>query len=81
MVPMQRVWPLGEFSVPSPSSSSSLPSSSGILLDTLDTDDNDVGLPLFLFFTLFLSFVLPFFFSFCLFFSSLGWGSGVEIEL
>lgn len=47
MVPMQRVWPLEEFSVPSRSLSSSLPSSSGILLDTLDTDDNDVGLPLF----------------------------------
>ena len=46
MVPMQRVWPQGEFSVPSSSLSSSLPSSSGILLDTLDTDDNYVGLPL-----------------------------------
>ena len=80
MVPMQRVWPLEEFSVPSPSLSSSLPSSSGIRLDTLDTDDNDVGLPFFFFFTVFLSFLLHFFFSF-FFFSILGWWSGVETEL
>ena len=76
MVPMQRVWPLEEFSVPSLSLSSSLPSSSGIRLDTLDTDDNDVGL-LFFFFHCLSEFLVAFFFSFFFFlfyFRVVEWG-------